>query len=43
MLRQLKKDVAIARTAANAAEITAKASINAERSYMTPRIEKLPE
>ena len=43
MLSQLKKDVAVAQTAANAAEITAKAAINAERAWMCPRIEKLSQ
>jgi hypothetical protein len=40
MLSQLKKDVRIARDAANAATITARASVNAERAWIRPSIQK---
>jgi len=43
MLRQLRIDVGIAQTAATASEIMGKASVNAERAWMTPRVEKLPQ
>jgi len=39
MLSQLKKDVAIAKSAADAAEITARAAVNAQRAWMRSGLE----